>query len=71
MWRRVCCVFAAFGDAFDTFGPGLEKELGDELGGDGLGCVFSVCSLHLELRLMSFAGRFDEFGRGFGTRAWR
>ena len=59
-----------------SVGVGLEQELGDELGVDfdefdEFGGAFSVCSLGLELRLMSLEGAFDEFGRGFGAGAWR
>ena len=42
-----------------TLGVWLERELEDEFGGDfdefdELGCVFCVCLLRLEMRLMSF-----------------
>ena len=55
---------------------GLEQKFGDEFGVefdelDEIGGVFVVCSLHLEMRLLSLGGVFDEFGCGFGAGAWR
>ena len=62
-----------------SLGVGVEQELGDEFDGDfdefdEFGGAFAVCLLHLEMRFMSlffFLGGVDEFGRGFGTGAWR
>ena len=84
---RFLCVSAAFGDAFDEFGErlvslcvGLEQGLGDEFGVDfdefdEFGGVFLVCSLHLEMCLMSLGARLmslgvgldQEFGDEFGV----
>ena len=53
----------------------MEEELGDEFGGDfdefdEFGGHFFVCLRGTGRRLMSLGGAFDEFGRGFGRRAW-
>ena len=53
-----------------SLGVGFERELRDEFGGDfdefdEFGGPFSVCLLHLEMRLMSFLGGAFEFGCGF------
>ena len=50
-----------------SLGMGYEHELGDEFGGDfdefdEFGSDFVVCSLHLEMRLMSLGGRVMSLG---------
>ena len=52
-----------------SLGVGLKQELGDEFGCDfdefdEFGGVFSVCFLHLEMRLMSLGERLMSLGVG-------
>ena len=59
-----------------SLGVGLEHELGDEFGADFdefyefWGC-FCCVFLAFGDAFHEFGGVSDEFGRGFGTRAWR
>ena len=66
-------MFAAFGASFDEAGGAIDElgrgELGDAFGVefdelDDFGCEFSVCSLHLEMRLMSLGERLMTLGVG-------